>query len=175
MDLSRAHALVKTSLVGELLVEAMSPLFFTRLAEVQGDRATMPAQVMDLYRRPLQDSGNAKATLALMRMLADGPDQASSPALRDIERYVAGLDIPAELVWGINGPFWPEACPSCRKCFQLHLLSRPRRAIFCRKRCPRPSRQRFYGLLKGCRKTKQSPCKCRLVALHTGRKYLCAA
>ena len=104
MDLSRAHALVKTPLVGELVVEAMSPLFFARLAEVQGDPATMSPRVMDLYRRPLQDSGNAKATLALMRMVADGPDHTSSPALWDIERYVEGLDIPAELVWGMSDP-----------------------------------------------------------------------
>ena len=115
MDLSRAHALVKTPLVGELLVEAMSPLFFSRLAEVQGDPATMPPQVMDLYRRPLQDSGNAKATLALMRMVADGPDHASSPALRDIERYVEGLDIPAELVWGMNDPILARGLPVMQK------------------------------------------------------------
>ena len=115
MDLSRAHALVKTPLVGELLVEAMSPLFFTRLAEVQGDPATMPPPVMDLYRRPLQDSGNAKATLALMRMVADGPDHASSPALRDIERYVEGLDIPAELVWGMNDPILARGLPVMQK------------------------------------------------------------
>ena len=98
MDLSRAHAPVKTSLVGELLVEAMSPLFFTHLAKVQVDPATMPPQVMDLYRRPLQDSGNARATLALMRMVADGPGDASSPALRDAQRCAEVLDIPAELV-----------------------------------------------------------------------------
>ena len=115
MDLSKAHALVKTPLVGELLVEAMSPLFFTRLAEVQGDPATMPPPVMDLYRRPLQDSGNAKATLALMRMVADGPDHASSPALRDIERYVEGLDIPAELVWGMNDPILARGLPVMQK------------------------------------------------------------
>ena len=117
MDLSRAHALVKTPLVGELLVEAMSPLFFSRLAEVQGDPATMPPQVMDLYRRPLQDSGNAKATLALMRMVADGPDHASSPALRDIERYVEGLDIPAELVWGMSDPILAGGLPVMQMMF----------------------------------------------------------
>ena len=117
MDLSRAHALVKTPLVGELVVEAMSPLFFTRLAQVQGDPATMPSRVMDLYRRPLQDSGNAKATLALMRMVADGPDHPSSPALRDIERYVEGLDIPAELVWGMNDPILARGLPVMEKMF----------------------------------------------------------
>ena len=117
MDLSRAHALVKTPLVGELVVEALSPVFFTRLAQVQGDPATMPPEVMDLYRRPLEDSGNGKATLALMRMVADGPDHASSSALRDIERYVEGLDIPAELVWGMNDPILGKGLPFMQKLF----------------------------------------------------------
>ena len=117
MDLSRAHALVKTPLVGELVVEALSSVFFTRLAQVQGDPATMSPRVMDLYRRPLEDSGNAKATLALMRMVADGPDHASSPALRHIERYVEGLDIPVELVWGINDPILGRGLPFMQKMF----------------------------------------------------------
>ena len=117
MDLSRAHALVKTPLVGELVVEALSSVFFTRLAQVQGDPATMPSRVMDLYRRPLEDSGNAKATLALMRMVADGPDHASSPALRHIERYVEGLDIPVELVWGMNDPILGRGLPFMQKMF----------------------------------------------------------
>ena len=117
MDLSRAHALVKTPLVGELVVEALSSVFFTRLAQVQGDPATMSSRVMDLYRRPLEDSGNAKATLALMRMVADGPDHASSPALRHIERYVEGLDIPVELVWGINDPILGRGLPFMQKMF----------------------------------------------------------
>ncbi len=117
MDISRAHALVKTPLVGELVVEALSSVFFTRLAQVQGDPATMPPRVMDLYRRPLEDSGNAKATLALMRMVADGPDHASSPALRHIERYVEGLDIPVELVWGMNDPILGRGLPFMQKIF----------------------------------------------------------
>ena len=117
MDLSRAHALVKTPLVGELVVEALSSVFFARLPRVHGDPATMPPRVMDLYRRPLEDSGNAKATLALMRMVADGPDHASSPALRHIERYVEGLDIPVELVWGMNDPILGRGLPFMQKIF----------------------------------------------------------
>ena len=86
-------------------------IFFKRLASVQGDPTTMPPEVMDLYRRPLEDGGNGKATLALMRMVADGPDHASSPALRNIERYVEGLDIPVELVWGMNDPILGRGLP----------------------------------------------------------------
>jgi len=117
MDLSSAHALVKTPLVGELVVEALSSVFFTRLAQVQGDPASMPPEVMGLYRRPLEDSGNGKATLALMRMVADGPDHASSPALRNIERYVEGLDIPVELVWGMNDPILGRGLPFMQTMF----------------------------------------------------------
>lgn len=117
MDLSPAHALVKTPLVGEFVVEAMSSFFFKRLATVQGDPASMPSEVMDLYRRPLQDSGNAKAALALMRMVADGPEHASAPALRDIEKYVNGLDIPVELVWGMKDPILAKGLPVMRGIF----------------------------------------------------------
>jgi pimeloyl-ACP methyl ester carboxylesterase len=117
LDISRAHAVVKTPLVGEFVVEAMSSFFFERLANVQGDPATMPPEVMDLYRRPLEDSGNSKATLALMRMVPDGPDHASAPALRDVERYVEGLDIPAELVWGMNDPILAKGLPVMQTMF----------------------------------------------------------
>lgn len=117
MELSRAHALVKTPLVGEFVVEGMSSFFFKRLAGVQGDPTTMPPEVMNLYRRPLEDSGNGKATLALMRMVADGPNHVSSSALRDIERYVEGLDIPAELVWGMNDPILARGLPVMQRMF----------------------------------------------------------
>ena len=116
-DLSPAHALVKKPLVGEFMVEVMSPVFFKRLAAVQGDPSTMPRAVTDLYRRPLQESGNAKATLALMRMVADGPDHASAPALRGVGRYVANLDIPLELVWGMNDPILAHGLAVMREMF----------------------------------------------------------
>ena len=104
MDLSRAHALVKTPVVGELLLEVFANNFWENLANVQGDPASIPPDVMEVYRRPLDDSGNAKAPLALMRMVSDGPDHSDAGALRDIERYVDGLQIPAELVWGMSDP-----------------------------------------------------------------------
>ena len=70
-----------------------------------------------MYKRQLEDSGNGKATLALMRMVADGPDHASSQALRNIERYVEGLDIPVELVWGMNDPILGRGLPFMQKMF----------------------------------------------------------
>jgi len=103
MDLSTIHATVKTPIVGELMLEVIASVF-DRLHRVQGDPASISAEVGNLYGSPVMDSGNDKAPLAMMRMVPDGPDHPSAAAMRTIERYVQGLDIPAEIVWGMNDP-----------------------------------------------------------------------
>jgi haloalkane dehalogenase len=40
----------------------------------------------------------------MMRMVPDGPDHHSAERMRFIEQYVASLDIPVEIVWGMNDP-----------------------------------------------------------------------
>lgn len=102
-SISRIHAIVSTPIVGELLVETFGRVF-TGLPDLQGDPASIPEETIDLYRQPLLDSGNGKAPLAMMRMVADGPDHPSAERMRFIGDYVAGLDIPVELVWGMNDP-----------------------------------------------------------------------
>ena len=101
--ISKIHERVKTPVLGELIVER-SGQFFPRLRGIQGDPASLPDDVLDLYRRPLLESGNCKAPLAMMRMVPDGPDHPSSEAMRFIGDYVASLDIPAEIVWGMKDP-----------------------------------------------------------------------
>ena len=103
VDLSRAHATVKTPVVGELLLEVFRSIFDS-LSSVQNDPASLPPEVIELYARPLRESGNSKAPLALMRMVSDGPDHPSSEQMREIEAYVRTLDVPAEIVWGMNDP-----------------------------------------------------------------------
>lgn len=102
-DLSQAHATVKTPIVGELMLEVFVSIF-DQLPNMQGDPGSIPPEVSALYGRPVLESGNAKAPLALMRMVTDGPDHPSTPQMRIIESYVGGLDIPAEIVWGMNDP-----------------------------------------------------------------------
>ena len=102
-SISRMHALVSTPVVGELITETFGRLF-PSLPDIQGDPASMPQEVIDLYRRPLVASGNIKAPLAMMRMVPDGPDHPSAERMRFIEQYVASLDIPVEIVWGMNDP-----------------------------------------------------------------------
>ena len=116
MELSRAHATVKTPVVGELMINVIFSIF-ERLPEMQGDPASIPEDVPELYGRPVQESGNTKAPLAMMRMVPDGPDHASAPALRKIERYVHSLDIPAEIVWGMNDPILAKGLPLMRENF----------------------------------------------------------
>jgi len=115
-DLSRGHAIAKRPVVGELLIEFLGSIF-KNLPQMQGDPDSLPADVLELYRRPVEESGNGKAPLALMRMVPDGPDHPTAPAMRVIEQYVQGLDIPAEIVWGTNDPILAQQLPAMKKNF----------------------------------------------------------
>jgi pimeloyl-ACP methyl ester carboxylesterase len=136
MDLSRAHALVKTPVVGELLLEVFANNFWENLANVQGDPASIPSDVMEVYRRPLDDSGNAKAPLALMRMVSEGPDHPDAGALRDIERYVDGLQIPAELVWGMSDPILAKGLAAMETNFPAAPVTRTDASHFLQEEVP---------------------------------------
>lgn len=116
MSLSSAHDLARMPIVGELMFEVVISIF-DRLHETQGDPESLSPEVAALYGRPVLESGNAKAPLALMRMVPNSPDEPSSEELRKIERYVAGLDIPVEIVWGMNDPILGRALPRMKQNF----------------------------------------------------------
>ena len=102
-DLTSMHARVKTPILGELLVEVIfNP--FKQLVRVQGDPNSWSEDVVSIYSKPVLESGNSKATLSMMRMVPDGPDHPNASAMRDIEKYVDTLQIPAEIVWGMQDP-----------------------------------------------------------------------
>lgn len=113
INVSRAHAIVKTPIVGELMLEVFTSIF-EQLHRIQGDSGSIPADVVELYGRPVLKSGNAKAPLAMMRMVPDGPDHPSTAAMRAIEQYLQGLDIPAEIVWGMNDPILGHLLPTMK-------------------------------------------------------------
>lgn len=102
-SLSAAHDLAKTPIVGELMLEVIVSIF-DRLSEAQGDPASIPQEVADLYGRPVRESGNRKAPLALMRGVPTGPEHPTAVQSRIIEDYLATVDIPAEIIWGMNDP-----------------------------------------------------------------------
>ena len=86
-----------------LLAEQLNP-GMKGLRSVQGDPNSITAEVMELYGRPIAEGGNAKARLAMMRMVPDGPDHPSSATQRQTESYVESLNVPAEIVWGTKDP-----------------------------------------------------------------------
>jgi haloalkane dehalogenase len=115
-NLSDAHATVKTPIVGELVLEVFGSIF-DRLPETQGDPASMPNEVLELYGKPVLESGNAKAPVALMRMVPDGPNHPSAEQMREIEAYVASLDVPVEIVWGTNDPILGPGLAAMQQAF----------------------------------------------------------
>ncbi|MDE0887055.1 MAG: alpha/beta fold hydrolase [Myxococcota bacterium] len=136
-DLSRGHAIAKRPVVGELLLEVLVSIF-ENLPRNQGDPDSLPPDVLDLYARPVEESGNAKAPLAMMRMVPDGPDHPTTPAMRVIERYVQGLDIPAELVWGMNDPILAKALPLMKQNFPDALVTETAGGHFLQEEVPAP-------------------------------------
>lgn len=111
-DLSPAHALVRNPVVGEVLLEGLVSIF-DGLQRQHG----VAADVAEFYERPLTESGNIKAPVAMMRMVPDGPDHPSSVQLREIEAYVDGLDVPAEIVWGMSDPIFGDTLPAMKQTF----------------------------------------------------------
>ena len=115
-DLSRIHALVKTPILGELLVETLGNPF-VRLPDLQGDPTSMADDVVTLYARPVIESGNRKAPLAMMRMVPDSPDHPSTRGMQSVEDYVESLDVPVEIVWGMSDPILGPMLPVMRNNF----------------------------------------------------------
>ena len=115
-ELSSAHRMARTPVIGELMIEQLNSIF-ERLPNMQGDPASLSPDVLALYARPVEESGNAKAPLAMMRMVAHAPDHPDAPALAEVERYVKTLDIPVELVWGMNDPIIGKGLPTMQQIF----------------------------------------------------------
>lgn len=116
MELSSAHAMVRTPVVGELLLSVAFSIFES-LPRMQGDPNSIPPVIQSLYGDPVKESGNSKAPLALMRMVPDGLDHPSVPAQRKVEQYVRDLDIPAEIIWGMNDPILAKGLPMMKSLF----------------------------------------------------------
>ena len=134
-DLSPAHAIVKTPVLGEILLEVVFSIF-ERLKSVQGNPDSWTSEVAELYGRPVYESGNSKAPLAMMRMVPDGPNHQSAPSMRRIEEYVNTLEIPAEIVWGENDPILGRALPIMQQNFPNARLTKTTAGHFLQEEVP---------------------------------------
>lgn len=135
-ELSTPHAIAATPVIGELVFENLIA-FFDEIKGSQGDPASMPKDVSDLYGRPVLASGNAKGPLALMRMVPTGPDHPTSPQMAKVEAYAETLDdIPVELVWGMNDPILGKALPRMQQFFPDAPLTRTEAGHFLQEEVP---------------------------------------
>jgi haloalkane dehalogenase len=134
-ELSRAHAIAATPIVGELVIEILVS-FFDRLKDMQGDPASIPPEVAALYARPVLESGNRKAPLALMRMVPTGPAHPSFPQQSRIEGYAKTLDVPAEIVWGMSDPIFARTLPVMEQMFPKARVTRTGAGHFLQEEVP---------------------------------------
>jgi haloalkane dehalogenase len=74
------------------------------LHRVQGDKRSISGEVAHAYRWPLRTWSERVAPLALARMVPNGPDHPSMPALRRGEAWVRSFSGPIALVWGMKDP-----------------------------------------------------------------------
>ncbi|MFK7899055.1 MAG: alpha/beta fold hydrolase [Myxococcota bacterium] len=93
--------MASTPVLGEIVFERLVSVF-SQLPKQQFDPDSMPPEVVELYERPVVDSGNSKGVLAILRMSADGPDHPTAAEVRRIEAYIDSRDFAAEIVWGMQ-------------------------------------------------------------------------
>ena len=97
------HRLARLPLLAPALFQGLGfPLPVLTLA--QGDRASIVGRTALAYAWPLRHLRERVAPLALARMVPDGPDHVSVPALRQAEALVTSFGGPIELVWGTRDP-----------------------------------------------------------------------
>ncbi|MEP3226613.1 MAG: alpha/beta fold hydrolase [Parasphingorhabdus sp.] len=115
-DLAAPLVIANTPVAGEILFEGLVSIF-GQLPSYQADPASMPDDIIQLYEKPVRDSGNAKGLLAMMRMSADGPDHPSSKQYREFEEYYQGRDFPTEIVWGMQDSILVKRLSDMKKNF----------------------------------------------------------
>lgn len=102
------HRLARVPLLGELVFR-LGNFPQNRLDWVQGDRASIRGEVAAAYRWPLRRLADRAAPLALARMVPDGPDHPTIPALERCRDFAQGFPGPTALVWGDRDPILGRA------------------------------------------------------------------
>lgn len=94
---------VQTPVLGEFVLEGFTSVF-AYLPSSQNDPNTMSPDVVALYSRPVEESGNGKGPLAFARMSVLGPENPDAQLLQITENYLRNRPVPTEIVWGKNDP-----------------------------------------------------------------------
>lgn len=87
------------------------------LGKVQGDPKSIRGTTARAYRRPLGGWRRRVAPLAMARMVPDGEQHPSVPALRRGEAWATGFAGPVALVWGERDPILGRTLARHREAF----------------------------------------------------------
>jgi pimeloyl-ACP methyl ester carboxylesterase len=97
------HQLSQTPILSDLLFRGLGfPLRVLHTS--QGDRSTIRGKVARAYRWPLRRFADRNAPLALARMVPNGHDHVSVPALEQIDHLFRTTNAPISIVWGTKDP-----------------------------------------------------------------------
>ncbi len=102
----------------------------------QADRRSIRGDVARAYRRPLRRRADRAAPLALARMVPDGPEHPSMPALRRGEAWALGFDGPVGLVWGVRDPILGRALGRHERAFPAAVVRRADAGHFLQEEVP---------------------------------------
>jgi haloalkane dehalogenase len=142
------HRLARMSGVGDIAFRVLGfPL--RQLHRVQADRRSISGDVARAYRWPLASVRDRAGPLALARMVPDGPDHPSVPALREVEAWVRGFPGPVELVWGRTDPILGRALKRHRAALPSARVTEVDAGHFLQEEAPHPIAQavrRLAGL-----------------------------
>lgn len=129
------HRFARTPIVSQV---AFRLLGFpqNRLAGVQGDRSSIKGVVAKAYRWPLAGVLDRAGPLGLARMVPDGLDHPSLPALREGEAWVKGFGGPMALVWGEKDPILGRALERHAQAFPQAPVTRTQAGHFLQEEVP---------------------------------------
>jgi cis-3-alkyl-4-acyloxetan-2-one decarboxylase len=145
------HRLARLPLVSDIAFRLLGfPL--RQLGRVQADRRSISGDVARAYRWPLAHVRDRAGPLALARMVPNGPDHPSVPALRDVEQWISAFPGKVELVWGTRDPILGRALKRHRAALPLARVTEVDAGHFLQEEAPGPIAQavrRLAGLPEG--------------------------
>jgi pimeloyl-ACP methyl ester carboxylesterase len=106
------------------------------LHRVQGDPRSIRGDVARGYRWPLRRWRDRVAPLALARMVPDGPDHPSVPALRRGYEWAAAFAGPVALVWGVRDPLLGRTLARHERAFPAARIIRTQAGHFLQEEVP---------------------------------------
>jgi pimeloyl-ACP methyl ester carboxylesterase len=129
------HKLARLPVLSDLLFRGLG---FPQnvLWRIQGDKRSIRGEVARAYRWPLRSWKDRVAPLALARMVPDGPDHPSVPALRRGEEWLRSFGGPMAFVWGMSDPILGRALHRHERTFPEVPVTRTQAGHFLQEEAP---------------------------------------